>query len=275
MNLFKIIDEIEKIDPEIHDRLSPRRAAIKNITSFGGKVAVAALPFALGTLFKRAYGATASSSVIDVLNFALTLEHLEAAFYAQAMTSGIVKDQAYIGAIKTDEDLHVQFLTAAITQAGGTPVAAAKYDFTAPGGIFSFVFKDYMFLLAAAEIFEDTGVRAYKGQAPNLISNPTVLAAAMGIHSVEARHAAAVRYLRRENGILNKPWIASPLVVGNDTGIPQADGNYANENTSTEGGVDLSSPPEPFMNVGAVFEAFDEPLDSAAVLSLVTPFIVS
>ncbi len=89
MNLFSIIEEIEKVDPEVTERLSPRRDAIKNITSFGSKVAVAALPFALGTMFKKAYGATTASatSVVDVLNFALTLEYLESYFYNQGTAS--------------------------------------------------------------------------------------------------------------------------------------------------------------------------------------------
>jgi hypothetical protein len=79
--------------------LNPRRAAIKNITSFGSKVAVAAMPFALGTLFKKAYGQT-PSSVVDVLNFALTLEHLEAGFYNKGTAApGLIPSQigsAYI-----------------------------------------------------------------------------------------------------------------------------------------------------------------------------------
>jgi len=56
MNLFSIVEEIEKVDPEFNDRISPRRDAIKNITSFGSKVAIAAIPFTLGSLFKKAYG---------------------------------------------------------------------------------------------------------------------------------------------------------------------------------------------------------------------------
>src|SRR5476649_374036 len=84
MNLLGLIEEIDKADPEFKERISPRRDAIKNITSFGSKVAVAALPFAFSTLFKKAYGQT-TSSVNDVLNFALTLEYLEAYFYNQGL----------------------------------------------------------------------------------------------------------------------------------------------------------------------------------------------
>jgi len=75
MNLLNLIEEIDKADPEFQDRISPRRDAIKNITSFGSKVAVAAMPFVFSTLFKKAYGQTAITSVNDTLNFALKLEY--------------------------------------------------------------------------------------------------------------------------------------------------------------------------------------------------------
>lgn len=293
MNLFGIIEEIEKVDPEFNERISPRRAAIKNITSFGSKVAVAALPFALGSIFKKAYGAASTSDVINVLNFALTLEHLEAAFYNQGIaTSGLVQDSSYISVIQTDENNHVTFLTSVITQLGGTPVAAnaSGYDFTA-GGTFPTVFSSYQTFLAVAETLEDTGVRAYKGQAGTLLGNQTVLTAALSIHAVEARHASAIRYLRSSKGYATvKPWIVSPTgsstdVSGansNDTGITAVNGNYGGataENTTVQGGVDITTLPSvassSSTSVAIASAAFDEPLTTNEVLALVTPFIKS
>lgn len=282
MNLFNIIEEIEKVDPEFGDRINPRRDAIKNMTSFGTKVAVAALPFALGSLFKRAYGATtaATMSVTDVLNYALTLEHLEAAFYVQGVQSGVVAsgDAGYITTIRDDENQHVSFLTTVITSLNATPVAAGKYDFTAKG-TFPTVFTSYDTFLAVAQAFEDTGVRAYKGQAGNLLGNQTVLTAALSIHSVEARHASAIRLLRRQRGATTtKPWITGSATVSNDTGISAVDGNYAGENNVTQGGVNittLKSSTGAGISYSAACESFDEPLDATTVVNLVTPFIVS
>jgi hypothetical protein len=68
------------------------------------------------------------------------------------------------------------------------------FDFTV-GGAFD-PFNNYTQFLALSQAFEDTGVRAYKGQATNLISTPDLLTAALQIHSVEARHASEVRRLR-------------------------------------------------------------------------------
>lgn len=277
MNLFNIIEEIEKVDPEFGERINPRRDAIKNMTSFGTKVAVAALPFALGSLFKRAYGATtaATASVTDVLNYALTLEHLEAAFYVQGVASGVANaDASYITTIRDDENEHVAFLTKVITSLNATPVTAGKYDFTAKG-TFPTVFTSYDTFLAVAQAFEDTGVRAYKGQAGNLLGNQTVLTAALSIHSVEARHASAIRLLRRQRGATTtKPWITGSASVSNDTGISAVDGNYAGENNITQGGVNITTLKGVSGNISysAACEAFDEPLDSTTVVNLVTPF---
>lgn len=282
MNIFDIVQEIEKVDPEVYDRLNPRRAAIKNITSFGSKVAVAALPFALGTMFKRAYGQS-SSSVVDVLNYALTLEHLEAAFYTQGLaTSNLVPaaNSTYLGLIKRDEVAHVKFLQTVISSLNSTPVSASTYDFTGGNnkgnGPFKDVFSNYATFLAVAQVFEDTGVRAYKGQAGNLLGNQTVLTAALSIHAVEARHASAIRQLRfnLNQSSTTKPYIVSTASLGNDTGVSAANGNYAGEENVTQGGVNLVTA----LNVSAAIAtaSFDEPLTKDQVLALVAgSFIVS
>lgn len=282
MNVFDIIQEIEKVDPEVQERLSPRRAAIKNITSFGSKVAVAALPFALGTMFKRAYGQS-TSSVLDVLNYALTLEHLEAAFYTQGVAkAGLIPatDASYIGLIKRDEVNHVKFLQGVITSLKGTPVSAGTYDFTGGNdkgnGPFPTVFSSYATFLAVAQVFEDTGVRAYKGQAPALLGNQTVLTAALSIHAVEARHASAIRKLRHDLGqdANTKPYIVSSATLGNDTGVAAANGNYAGEENVTQGGVNLVTALKVTPQVASA--SFDEPLSKEDVLKLVVgSFVVT
>ncbi len=294
MNLFSIVEEIEKIDPEFNDRISPRRDAIKNITSFGSKVAVAAIPFALGNLFKKAYGQSASASVISVLNFALTLEILEATFYNDGMAaSGLVTDAAYIAQIQSDENKHVTFLTSAISAAGGTPVTASDFvylDYTGGSGSmagpFTGVFTSYQTFLAVAETFEDTGVRAYKGQAPNLLGNQTYLTAALDIHAVEARHASAIRYLRSSKyNATVLPWITSTAsgsvdtsgAASNDTGVAAVNANYGGatpENTTVQGGVNILTLPgatSSTTTVAAATAAFDEPLTMTEVLAILVP----
>lgn len=287
MNLFNIIEEIEKVDPEFTDRISPRRVAIKNMTGFGSKVALAAMPFALGTMFKKAYAGEPGTSVTDVLNYALTLEYLESYFYNTATAAkGLIpgSDASYIADITDDENHHVTFLQTVIKSLGATPVTAPKFDLTAGNGSgkgpFADVCTNYQTFLAVAETFEDTGVRAYKGQAANLLGNQVVLTAALSIHAVEARHASAIRLLRCvRNYAKVEPWITSSSANGNDTGISLVDGNYKGENIVTQGGVDIMSLPTAVAGlktaIGDATAAFDEPLSMADVLALlVGTFIV-
>lgn len=268
MNIYSIIEEIEKVDETFQDRINPRRKALQNL----GRITLAGLPLALGSLFKKAYGQSkVDDKVIDVLNFALTLEHLEFRFYQKGLsTAGLVKDKDKISVIRTHELAHVKFLTDAIKASGGTPVAAGNYDFTA-GGTFADVFSNYDTFLHVAQTFEDTGVRAYKGQANKLDSQPAILQAALQIHSTEARHAAHIRFARRLNGYNNsvKPWI-----VGNDntTGTP-FEAAYKGEENETQVifGIDNIGGKE---NGHAGTTSFDEPLDKDDVLKIVKPFIV-
>jgi hypothetical protein len=126
---------------------------------------------------------------VDILNFALTLEYLEAAFYAQGLKhAGLSGDAKSLAtAIREDEDQHVSALMAAIKGAGGKPVKAPGVDFGA--GL-----KDQKSFLELAQVFEDTGVSAYNGAAPS-IQSKDILAAAGSIVQVEARHAAAIRLM--------------------------------------------------------------------------------
>ena len=283
MNLLNIISEIEKTDPEIYDRLDTRRNVMKSFANKSGKVALAAIPFALGSMFKKAYAGTRGPSdiIIDTLNFALTLEYLESEFYKQAVASPVVPSGAAktaLTVIRDHEVAHVAFLISAIKGAGGTPIApltAANFDFTA-GGAFPTVFTDYGYLLAVGQTFEDTGVRAYKGQAGNLITNSAYLTAALQIHSVEARHAAHLREMRKAlgalvpNGVDVKPWIT---LNQSGIGTPAVQATYNGEENVVQAGVTITNIGGNMISAAAASESFDEPLTKEQVLAIVKPFI--
>lgn len=137
-------------------------------------------------------------SDIDVLNYALTLEYLEAEFYRQGNKANLVsgKEKQYLMQIGADEASHVATLTATIQKLGGTPVGAPAVDF---GGAFE-TRKSY---LTTAHIFENKGVGAYLGAA-GFVKDKMILQAAAGIFGVEARHAAVVGNLlglKAEGGV--------------------------------------------------------------------------
>ncbi|MBC7744623.1 MAG: ferritin-like domain-containing protein [Flavobacterium sp.] len=269
MNLINIIEEIEKVDSDVYERFSPRRKAMKSFFNMGSKIALAAIPLSLGSMFKKAYGQT-PTGILDVLNFALTLEHLEYNFYLKGCAKvGIPAgcDSESIKTIRMDEAKHVKFLETVIKSLGGTPVKEAKYDFTAKG-TFPDVFTNYATFLAVAQAFEDTGVRAYKGQAGNLISSNEVLTAALQIHSVEARHASHIRWMRQQMGVDVKPWI-----TGKESGIGAAvQASYDGEELDTQAGILITNINGKDIPYEAATECFDEPLTKEQVVAIVTPF---
>jgi plastocyanin len=186
------------------ERTETRATSRRGFLSGGAKVAGGG---ALALAFAGAAGTGLHSSAVlaraqdfaddvDVLNYALTLEHLEFAFYrdglnelgedAFADVEGAEDLFARLEEIRDHEEAHVDALTQAITDLGGEPVAEAEYDFG---------YEDAAGFLEVAMALENTGVAAYAGAAPS-IEDETVLAAALGIHSVEARHAA---YLNERN----------------------------------------------------------------------------
>ena len=146
---------------------------------------------ALGASTRAGAVTRASAGDVDILNFALTLEFLEAAFYAEAVSKGKLSGEAakFAMTVAHDEAAHVTFLKGAL---GSKAVKQPMFDFkgtTAKQGTF----------LKTAMALEDTGVSAYAGAAP-MIANKKTLAAALSVHSVEARHAAWVRNIIGHGG---------------------------------------------------------------------------
>ena len=130
---------------------------------------------------------------VDILNFALTLEYLEAAFYTMAVkqVKGLSADESKLAKqLRDDETAHVDTLTATIKKLGGKP--AAK-----PPVAFAGAFASRAAFLKTSNALEDTGVSAYNGAAPN-IESVDVLAAAGQIVQIEARHAALIRLARNK-----------------------------------------------------------------------------
>jgi rubrerythrin len=143
------------------------------------------------------------TSDVDVLNYALTLEHLENAFYRDGLErfseSELMEAEAlsafgeevrsavpgHLATVGAHEAAHVSAIADTVERLGGTPVEEAEYDFG---------YETPTEFLGVAKALENTGVAAYKGAAPT-VSNEAVFRAALGIHSVEARHAAFLNEL--------------------------------------------------------------------------------
>jgi len=145
-----------------------------------------------GGALLAAFGAAPAEAAIpvndtDILNYALTLEYLQAAFYTETERSGATRQtkmRRVPGQIGAVERAHVAAFRGVL---GRKAVKRPFFNFRG-------VTEDADAFLRTAVAFEDLAVAAYKGQAPRLRS-PQVLAAAISIHSVEARHAAWMRFL--------------------------------------------------------------------------------
>lgn len=295
MNLSNIFSEIEKVDPEVYERFDTRRDTMRRFSFIGKTLALAAIPSALGSMFKKAYGQTASD-VTDVLLFAYLLENLEAEFYKKVVANFTpigVPTAAAQGALTTIRDhevAHVAFLKTVLTSIGTMPptYTAASFDFSgakgAGNGPFASAFSNYGVMLAVAQTFEDTGVRAYKGQAPRLVSNKDVLTAALQIHSVEARHASHIRQMRRNlatgslvpAGVTLQPWItqAQSGIDAGATANAAIQLSYAGEDATMQAGVNIVNIGGQTVAAAEASEAFDEPLTKAQVTTIVSPFLV-
>lgn len=157
-----------------------RRNMVKGSTS--GDLSLAT-PAGLGRAFAQ------ELTDVDILNFALTLEHLEDRMYRDMLATNILtgKEMELFQAFGSHEAAHVKALTDALSAAGATPAQAQdSYNFPA--------FNNRGDILNFAKIAEETGVGAYQGAAA-AISNKDYLAAAGSIVQIETRHAAIVRQL--------------------------------------------------------------------------------
>lgn len=246
MNLFQIISEIEKVDPEATERYS--FYSRRNLLKIGSNLAAAGIPTLVASTLNQAFAQSAgpSAAAVGVLNYALTLEYLENEYYQNALNAtGLIpaSDLTIMKQISKHEAAHVALLKGAL---GAGAVAKPTFKFPAT------TFTDYKTFLGLAQALEDTGVRAYKGQAGALINDKAILQTALQIHSVEARHASEVRRLQGLKG-----WVSDPK-----------------QTTFTQGGVNLKTLPNVTGKSDDAFrEAFDEPLTMTEVLAIAQPYI--
>jgi len=169
-----------------------RRDVLKGTgTALAALALTAASPMAAG----RAFASESLQIVndIDVLNFELTLEYLEATFYDQVLAGGQLSGDVlrYLTTIRDHENAHINEITRVINALGGTPVQRQNvYNF---GDL-----STQPLILEVAQRLEEVGVGAYTGAARLFTDKTTLLPAAASIQQVESRHAGLIRYLRNE-----------------------------------------------------------------------------
>ncbi|GAB3727059.1 hypothetical protein GCM10027594_08900 [Hymenobacter agri] len=278
MNFFNILNQLAEVDTDLMGRLDSRRAVFNSLTTVGKRTAQAALPAMLASFFSKAYAGTTAGDPKEVFNYALTLELLEADFYKKVIASPLFNtataaDQAAIRQIAKHENAHVTLLQTVIGAIGGTAVSNVTFKSATFNSLVSF-YGGATSILGVAQLLEDTGVRAYKGRAGDLlgIADVTIggvaynpLETALRIHSVEARHAAHIRYMRSPLNPGSTPWITG----GGDLDSNATYTGATPESNTTQSGVSLTAANA--ITAGTTYSqadaaaSFDEPLTVAEV----------
>ena len=273
MNFFNIISQLAEVDSDVMGRLDSRRAVFSSLTTVGKRAGQAAVPALLASFFSKAYAGTTAGDPKEVFNYALTLELLESDFYKKVIASPLFltatpADQAAIRQIAKHEASHVSLLQAVVSGIGGTPVTNITFKQATFNSLATF-YGGGSSILGVAQLLEDTGVRAYKGRAADLLGigdvtiggkvyNP--LETALQIHSVEARHASHIRYMRQQS-----PWITGN---GDLDSQPHYTGAIPESNV-TQSGVNLIAAnaitPNTTYTQADAAASFDEPLTVAEV----------
>jgi rubrerythrin len=249
--------------------LSERPEAL-NDASFLRKTAASSPQLGVNDILNPACGRTPinlnlAPQIVAALNLALTADTLETEFYSRGLnTPGLIPNELRLlfARILLNEVGHRETL---ITILGSNAFPKPTFDFTV-GGQIPDVFSNFSRFVALGHTFEDNGVRALKGQAPNVMSDDSVLTLALRFHSVEARHASE---LRRLNG--EKAWIVLNQRAPNLPALVQ--GVYNGEENTVQFGINLVAATG--FPATTVSEAFDEPITGEQAMQNLAPFISS
>ncbi len=285
MDFFKIIDQLSEVDADVLGRFDSRRAVFSSLGTAAKRSALAATPLFLGALFQKAYAGTTATAV-EVLQYALALELFEQDFYAKVQASPLylaasATDKAAIDQIKKHEDSHVLLLQNAIKPTAA-PVSGVKFKAAEFAKLVTFKGTGVAAgtsILGVAQLLEDTGVRAYKGRAGELLGTD-LLTVALQIHSVEARHAAKIRAMRGQKAWVNPsddlaahPVYTNGVTAGSNPGqfgvvVPTYDATKPSplESNTTQSGVDIKAGLATTYSASDAAASFDEFLQAAEVL---------
>jgi|GEM_PF-599752 len=277
MNFNDIINQLASTDSTEFEKKEDRRGLLKG---FGAKLAVAALPIAAGSLFSnKAYGQS-KETIINVLNYLLKLELVKEKLYAEAgnvtdLIPAVYTEQ--FARIAVNNKSHITILQNIVTELGGTPYTVDPTKIDTTGGFGSgsgpfykalTSFEEYLILM---QVLSDGGVRIYKGQITEVASDKATVYALMQIHSVIARQATFIRYVRGYwVGADIKPWITN---ANSDTTNTAAQRAYSGETLTTQAGINIIGINGFTVNAASASQAFDEPLIMVDGNNIINRFI--
>lgn len=255
----------DNLDTAVIKNLSERPEALAD-ENFVKRAAVAQTGESGGGIFdarsRTPLNIPLPQSIIYALNLGLLAEYFETELYSRGLrVAGLIPNEL--------RQVFVRFLLNEVMQRetlltilGNRSIVKPDFDFTARRRLFN-VFASFDVFSGLAQASEDLGVRAYKGQAPNVMADDFALTTALRFHSVEARHASELRRIRGQKGWItlndrgNLPALTQPI--------------YDGEENTTQVGTELVGQ-TPY-SAATISEAFDEPLTGPQVLTILRPFV--
>lgn len=266
MNLNNIINQLAATTPDEMEQKSDRRNILKN---FGGKLAAATVPFGAAMLKSETASAQSKESIIKSLNYLLKLEYISDKLYTEAPKNNeLVPEEfkAQFEQVAKNTKQHIKILSDTVTLIGGIPsvIEYDKIDLSGGKGLgggpfssWSSTIENFLVLMA---VLTDGGVRIYKGQFVEVVSDKDTLSILANIHSVKARQAAFARYVRQYwTGVEHKPWITGTNSETTNTAAQRA---YSGDGAITHAGINIAGINGFDIDADQATQAFDEPLNT-------------
>lgn len=252
----------DKVNDSVVQKLSERPEALNDAQFLKSSAESASSAVQADFCNRTQLNISLPSQIVTALNLALLGEFLETEFYSIGLnTPGLIPNELRMvfTRILLNEVGHRETL---LTVLGVNAIAKPVFDFTARGFVPD-VFSNFNSFIALGQGFEDNGVRAIKGQAPNVMPDDFVLTTALRFHSVEARHASELRRIRGQKAY---------ITLNDRGGLPVfTQGIYNGEENVVQAGINLVTLTG--YSAATVSEAFDEPLSAPQVMANVEPFL--
>ena len=269
MKLTDILNEIENSNPDMLQSNSGRRDMLK---TWGTKLAKTIVPVAGLSMLSNKSSAKTTDVLSEAIVFAQSISFMQAALYTQGLSiTGLIPDadKTAFQKILADKKGHSGFWSYYLYATGNPVPTPPAYDFTAKGALPK-AFTDYGTFLTIAQAMEDVGVRMYLTAINELVTNKEFRSNAVNMATTNARHAAHVRFLRRNMGIDMMPWIAGTQansIVGEIIKAYQEEDVIMQLNNNVVGinGFDVS--------FNTATEAFDEPIQRLLAEAFMKPYI--
>jgi len=207
MKLTDILKEFEQVHPQAFEEKADRRHILRNL---GFKVAKIASPFAIAGLTVNNAAAKTTDILAEAIVFLLNMSYMQSAFYTEALSKTDlipIGERAAFEKIAKDKKAQVAYWIYHLNRTNNVVPTAPAYDFTGKGALSS-TMSDFKTLLTVAHALEDGGVRMYLTGVKMFLTNKAFRIDAMNIATANARHAAHIRFSRRNIGVDMMPWIA-------------------------------------------------------------------